>query len=281
MKTSSETGYVGGIVVFKRAIERAPNFASGYACLGRCYANTGQMEAGREYTRKAYELRDRASEREKFRISVMYRSGTEEFEKAEEVAHPWAEEYPRDRLEHLDLGLPLRALGQHEAALRAYLEALRLDPDDGPTYARLMGSYTGMDRLDEAKAVYHQAVARNIDFPGLHFQRYKIAFLERDEAEMARQMAWVANKPSVEDFFLDAASHTEDYYGRLHRGRKLTQSAIEAGQRNNRKETAAAYEVDASWREVSYGNFAQARDGAKAALARAPTRGVQTEAAVT
>ena len=281
MKISSEVGNVAAIPFFKRALERDPNFASAYASLGRCYADTGQQEAGREYAHKAYELRDRASEREKFRISVMYRTGTGEFDKAVEVAHLWAQEYPRDKLAHFDLGPPLRALGQHEAALRAYLEALRLDPDDARTYARLMGSYTGMDRLDEAKAVYHQAVARNIDFPGLHFQRYKIAFLERDEAEMARQMAWVANKPSVEDFFLDAASHTEDYYGRLHRGRKLTQSAIEAGQRNNREETAAGYEVGAAWTEADYGNFARARDGAKAALARASTRGVQIEAALT
>ena len=281
MKIISEQGNVAAIPFFKRALERDPNFASAYASLGRCYADTGQPEAGGEYIRKAYELRDRGSEREKFRISVMYRSGTGEFEKAVEVAQLWAQEYPRDKLAHFDLERPLKALGQHEAALRAILEALRLDPDDARTYARLMASYTLLDRLDEAKAVYHQASTRNIDFPGLHFQRYRIAFLETDEAEMARQMALVANKPGVEDFFLYAAFHTEDYYGRLRRGRKLTQSAIESGQRNNREEFAAGDEVDAAWTEAEYGNFPRAREGAKAALARASTRGVQTEAALT
>ena len=281
MKITSEKGNVAAIPLFKRAIERDPNFASAYASLGRCYTATGQQEAGREYTSKAYELRDRASEREKFRISVMYRNGTGELEKAVEVAQLWAQEYPRDKLAHFDSERPLRALGQHEAALRAILEALRLDPDDGPTYARLMASYTVMDRLDEAKAVYNQALARNIDFPGLHFQWYEIAFLERDEAEMAHQMASAANKPGVEDFFLITASQTENYYGRLHGGRKLTQSAIEAGQRNNREETVAGYEVGAAWTEADYGNFARAREGAKAAMTRASTRNVQIEAAVT
>jgi serine/threonine protein kinase/tetratricopeptide (TPR) repeat protein len=281
MKIGSEEGNVAAIPFFKRALERDPNFASAYASLGRSYADTGQLETGRGYIQKAYELRDRASEREKFRISVMYRTGTGELERAVEVAHLWAQEYPRDKLAHFDLERPLRGLGQHEAAHRAILEALRLDPDDARTHARLMASYTVMDRLDEAKAVYQQALARNIDFPGLHFQRYRIAFLEPDEAEMARQMAWVANKPGQEDFFLGAASATEDYYGRLHRGRKLTQSTIEAGQRNNRKELAAGYEVDAAFTEAEYGNFAQAREGAKSALARAPNRAVQTEAALT
>jgi eukaryotic-like serine/threonine-protein kinase len=278
MKISSEEGNVAAIPFFKRAIEVDPDFASAYASLGSCYASTGQPEAGREYTRKAYELRDRASEREKLHISVMYRSGTGEYDKAVEVAQLWAQEYPRDKLAHFDLERPLRALGQHEAALRAILEALRLDPDDTRTYARLMASYTVMDRLEEAKAVYQQALARNIDFPGLHLQRYEIAFLEADEAEMARQMAWVANKPALEDYFLGAASGTEDYYGRLRRGRKLMQSTIEAVQRNNRKELGALYEAGAAAMEADYGNFARAREGAKAVLARAPTRAIQTEA---
>ena len=53
------------------------------------------------------------------------------------------------------------------------------------------------------------------------------------------------------------------------------------GSETIREETAAGYEVSAARTEAVYGNFARAREGAKAALARASTRGVQTEAALT
>jgi tetratricopeptide (TPR) repeat protein len=279
-KIRSEKGEAEAIPFFKSAIERDPSFGSAYASLASCYGNIGKEEVGRDHIRKAYDLRDRASEREKFRISVIYRFDTGEFEKALEAAQLWAQEYPRDKTSHEDLGDTYATLGQTASALTAYLEALRLDPDDGTTYGRLMFAYAAMDRLDEAKAVYQQALAHNFNMPYLHQSRYHVAFLEGDEPEMARQMAWGANKPGVEDSFLIVASATEEYYGHLLKRRELTQRAIESAQRNNKKETAANYEVNAAWTEADCGNFARAREGAKAALARASSLDVQTSAAL-
>ena len=279
MKIRSEQGHAEAIPFFKRAIEHDPYFASAYASLASCYSSMGEGEVGGEYIRKAYELSDRTSEREKFRISVIYRFDTGEFEKALEVAQLWAQEYPRDKVSHNDLGDTYAALGQTASAVTAYLEAVRLNPDGG-TYNGLMSAYAAMDRLDEAKAIYGQALARNFNVPYLHLSRYFLAFLESDAAEMDRQTAWGANKPGVEDWFLRAASDTEKYYGHLHRGRELTHRAIESAQRNNRKETAAYYEVDAAWAEADFGNFARAREGAKAALAKDSSRDVETDAAV-
>jgi pentatricopeptide repeat protein len=279
MKIRSEQGHAEAIPFFKRAIERDPYFASAYASLASCYGNIGEAEVGREYIRKAYDLRDRASEREKFRISVIYRFDTGEFEKALEVAQLWAQEYPRDEASHNDLGDTYAALGQTASAVTAYLEAVRLNPDGG-TYNGLMSAYAAMDRLEEAKAVYRQALTRNFNVPYVHLSRYFLASLESDAAEMDRQTAWGANKPGVEDWFLSAASGTEEYYGHLHKGRELNHRAIESAQRNNKKETAAYYEVGGAWAEADFGNFARAREGAKAALARASSRDVETAAAV-
>jgi tetratricopeptide (TPR) repeat protein len=280
MKIRSEKGYAEAIPFFKRAIERDPNFASAYASLASCYGNIGEGEVGREYIREAYELSDRASEREKFRISHMYRSGTGELGRALELAQLWAQEYPRDKLAHSNLGDTYAALGQTASALTTYLDAIRLDPNDGTTYNRLMYAYVVLDRLAEAKAVYRQALTSNFNDPFLHLERYFVAFLESDAGEMDRQMAWGTNKPGVEDRFLIVASGTEEYCGHLHRRRELTQRAIESAQRNDKKETAANYEVYAAWTEADCGNFARAREGAKAALARASSLDIQTSAAL-
>jgi eukaryotic-like serine/threonine-protein kinase len=280
MKIRSDQGYAEAIPFFKRAIERDPNFTSAYASLGSCYGNIGELDVGRDYIRKAYELSDRASERERLRISHIYRYDTGELEKALDVAQLWAQEYPRDNLAHTDLGNTYLTLGQTASALAAYLEAIRLDPDDGFTYSPLMFAFVLMDRLDEAKAVYQRALARNINDHYLHGSRYEIAFLESDEAGMARQMAWAANKRGVEDTFLAWAGDTEAYYGHLRRARELWQQAIESARRNNKAEAAAIHEVGAAWTEADYGIYVRARDGAKATTARASSSDVQSAAAL-
>jgi eukaryotic-like serine/threonine-protein kinase len=281
MKIRSQQGHMEAIPFFKRAIELDPNFASAYASLGSCYGNLGQAEAGRDYKHKAYSLSDRASEREKLRIANIYRFDTGELEKALEVAQLWAQEYPRDQVAHSDLGDTYAILGQAANAIAAYLEANRIDPNNGLTYSRLVFAYTVMDRLDEAKAVYQQALTRNFNTPDLHLGRLLVAFLDNDVAEMDRQVAWAANKPGVEDAFLASAAGAEEYYGRLRKGRELNQRAIESGKRNNRVEPAATYEVGAAWTEADFGIYARAREGAKAAIGTASSREVQTMAALT
>ena len=57
---------------FKRAIEIDPNFASAYAALGRMYGDIGESALSAKNTSKAYELRDRASDQEKFFITLSY-----------------------------------------------------------------------------------------------------------------------------------------------------------------------------------------------------------------
>jgi tetratricopeptide (TPR) repeat protein len=280
MKVRSEQGYVEAIPFFKRSIELDPNFASAYASLGSCYGNSGEIEVGREYIRKAFELSDRTSEREKLRISNIYRYDTGELEKALEVAKLWAQEYPRDELSHVDSGFTYGTLGQAASAITAYLEALRLDPDDGGAYGGLMFAYADLNRFDEAKTLYKQAQTRGINGGLLHLSRYMIAFSEGDQVEISRQMAWAANRSGVEDSFLGGASRTEQYYGHLRKGRELLERAIASALRNNRKEAASYYEVNAAWAEADYGNYSRAREGAKAALARAASRDVQITAAL-
>jgi len=143
-----------------------------------------------------------------------------------------------------------------------------------------MLSYAALNRLDEAKATYQQAIARKLDHPGLHIYRYGLAVIEGDAAEMDRQVAWGTGKPGVEDVFLSAESDTEAFSGRLGKAREFTRRAVESARQNQQKETAAGWQVNEALREAEVGNLDQSRKDAAAALAMASNRDVQVFAAL-
>src|SRR5258706_14545194 len=107
-----------------------------------------------------------------------------------------------------------------------------------------------------------------------------LAFLRGDIAEMERQLAWALNTPGVEDLFFSTQSDTETYYGRLRSAREFSQKAVESALRNNAKETAAGWKVNAALHEVAVGNIAEARQAASAALALSSGRDVESQTAL-
>jgi len=274
MKIRDEKGYFEAIPLFKAAIDRDSNFASAYTSLGSCYANMGENELGTSYYRKAFELRERASEREKLRISNGHFFETGELDKALESAQLWAREYPRDKLAHFDLGLTYMEMARYESALPEFLETLRIDPDDAKSYEVLVYDYAAMERLDEAKAVRRQALARNLDDFGQYSSGYFLAQLDRNEAEMNRQVAHAMGKPGVEDSFLFAESTWEGFNGHLSKGRELTERAVASARRSGKKESAESYELTLALTEAEYGNLEQARRYLLTAVAKSSSEDV-------
>ena len=187
----------------KRAIELDPDFASAYEALGVCYYNMGQAGLGRKYFTKAFELRDRVSEREKFVIAARYYEYvTGDLHKAIETYQLWAQSYPRSPTAHANLGSLYGSIGQFERAIPDSVEAVKLEPDAGAHYANLVLAYAALERYDDAKQIYEQALARQIEDPILRVNYFGVAFVNRDQVEMDRLMAWSAGKPEAEDNFL-------------------------------------------------------------------------------
>ena len=116
---------------------------------------------------------------------------------------------------HIFLSGPIYpTLGQYEKAVEEGREAVRLNPDNSPvSYFILMFNYVALNRLDEAKASYRQALERKLDNPFFHIDLYLIAFLQNDAAGMEQQAAWAAGKPGVENELLSLRSR----YSRLFR----------------------------------------------------------------
>jgi serine/threonine protein kinase/tetratricopeptide (TPR) repeat protein len=260
----------------KRAIELDPNFATAWLALGITYSNLGETGISNEYFTKAYTLRDRVSDRERFRIEGDYHLFvTGDAEKAQQTYEQWVQAYPRDFIAYTDLGIAYIAIAQWDKALAATLESHRLNPDNTVSYGNLVDDYAFANRLDEAKAAYESAMKQKLETGDLHRGRYGIAFLEGDSAEMARQVALAAAKPDSADMLLSEASDTEGYFGRLGKARDLSRKAVAAAERDNRKETAAMWQADSALREAEFGNRDKARQDAAAAWSLAPIHDVQ------
>ena len=275
-----QKGSEAAIPFFKRAVELDPNFAAAYSALGITYSNLREPGLAAENLQKAYDLRDKVSERERFRISAnYYLLVTGELEKAIQTFETWARTYPRNNEPFGNLGVDYTYLGQYEAAVAASLEDLRLYPGSAAAFTNLVGLYTALNRPADAKVKYQEAIARKINNPFLHGNRYGVAFFEGDAEEMQRQVASVSNKPG-EDILLSFASDTEAYRGRLARARELSRRAIESARGADAKETAAAWQMNAALREAEFGNTARARQEIATAMDTAMTRDVQVLAAL-
>ncbi len=244
-RVQSEKGEAEAIPLLKHAVELDPNFALAYVDLGLFY-NLQTTLAAENLTR-AYELRDRVSEREKLYISASYyTTATGELEKAVQQYELWIQEYPRDQEAYNDLAATYDALGQPEKATSGYQQALALNPDNGATSANLAQNYIALNRLDEAKVTVDRALARKSDYPGLHDTLYMLSFLQNDMAGMQQQVAWAMGKPGAEDAALTQQADTEAYHGRFQKARESTRQAIESAKHNDAKETAALYQARAA-----------------------------------
>jgi serine/threonine protein kinase/tetratricopeptide (TPR) repeat protein len=272
--------FAGSIPVLKRAIQLDPNFAMAYAVLGTSYVNIGEVGLAAENARKAYELKDRVSDVEKFYIeSHYYEMATGDLDKARQTFKLLAQNYPRDETAPTNMGVIDGVLGDYDDSLKQAQDAFKLNPS-GLSYSNLISSFITLNRLDEAKALVQDAQVKKLDSGYLRIAIYQIAFLQNDKTARAQQVAWSVGKTGVEDVFLAMEADTAAYVGQLRKARDFTRQAAASAERADEKETAAYYVAQGALREAIVGNSNLAQEGAAAALRLTNSRDVQFLAAM-
>ncbi len=275
------TGEGDPIPYLQRAVNLDPNFAAAYALLAVCYDNNNQSELSMQNYTKAYELRDRVSQRERFHIEGHYYDGVIfDSEKAIAAYQEWAQTYPADWSPHNNLSLQYRNLGQYEKSVAEAREAIRLNPDYFGSYVNLQIDYNALLKLEDAKAVFEHALAKKLDEPNLHLYRYFTAFLEGDEANMQKLVAWSASTPGLDDFLLPQESDTEAYYGRVGKARGLSERGIAAAKGAHDLESAAGLRATEALREAEIGNIVSARQFAREASSWSSTKDAEAMVAL-
>src|SRR5271157_1336503 len=261
-------GDAAAIPFYKQAIELDPHFALAYVWMGIAYNDMGELSMDVESTRKAYEFRDRTSEPEKYFITARYHKVvTGNLEKAEEALQLWIQAYPRMAQPHIYLaGAIYPNTGQYEKGVAAGREAIRLSPNSSPAYALTIPDYVGMNRIDEAKATYEQALERKLWNHFFALSLYEIAFLQGDAAGMAQQVSASAGTPGWEATFLADEADTAAYSGRLRSAREFSRQAVDSAERAGDKEAAGTYSALSALREGLFGNADEAKRRATLAM---------------
>jgi len=266
-KTRSTKGETAALPFYKRAVELDSNFAMAYRTMAVVYGNLAESARAAENARKAYQLRENVSERERFSIEASYYTyATGELEKAAQSYEQWQQIYPRDTVPYVNLGFIYGFLANWEKAATEDRVALLLEPNDEANYGNLGYAYASLNRLDEAEAVYRQAEEHKLEGESLLANRYQLAFLKGDATQMGQMVAAAMGKLGTEDLLLATQAATEMWYGKLKDARELTRRAMDSAQHNDAKETAATYQAIAALDEAESGNRQQARAEAEAAL---------------
>ena len=280
-RVHASTGAAAAVPFYKRALQLDPQFAMAYAWLGDMYGQMGESDLSAENLTKAYQLRDRASDAEKFFITASYYIRvTGNLENAEQTCLVWAQTYPREMPAHgLLSGIIYQGLGRYEEAVEQGKQAVELNPDVAAVYVGLISDYLYLDRLNEADSTLQVAAERKVESADLSLLRYLTAFLRGDQAGMEREM--VRGRAKAEDLLSYQEAFAQAYSGHLQQSRRMSQHASDLAQRSGARETSALFEAGAAVPEAFVGYASVARQKALAALELSRDREVEFGAGLT
>ena len=270
--------HLAAVPLFQRAIDLDPNFAMAYASLGMANFELSEKERLAAF-RKAYELRDGVSERERFYIEAHYHDYvTGDWEKAREVYELWAQTYPRDDVAHLNLSVDQGHLGDFDRARAEAGESLRLLPADCISYGAVVGALISGGHPDEAQKIADEANAKKLDCLHLNYALYELAFLRGDTVKMNQ----ISDLPPAKygTGILTIQARTAAYYGQSRRAHELFRSAVNSAGQSKRPELTGLLEIQDAEAQALFGNSAAAHQQAVTALALSNGSDVQGVAAL-
>jgi serine/threonine protein kinase/tetratricopeptide (TPR) repeat protein len=250
----------------QRAIELDPNFASAYATLGVVNYNIGNQKEGLEYLQKAYDLRDRASEREKlYIVGHYYDLVTGDLEKAIELYQQWIHTYPRDTRPMVNLSGIYSVIGDHEQALAVATQEMQVDPKDAFGFRSKIAAYTFLNRYDEAKAVGESAISQQRDSLFIHQMLFYIGAIQNDEAAMQHEASLASGKQS-EPFMMRLVASRQDSLGQIKLSHETDKQALLLANRYGLTEMPVTVMALQAYRDAAHGFVESAREKATTVL---------------
>ncbi|MEQ1909138.1 MAG: serine/threonine-protein kinase, partial [Vicinamibacterales bacterium] len=249
---------VEAIPHLRRAIELDPDFALAHAQLSGIYANTNQAQQARPHAQKAFELRDRVSERERYFVSWRYYvDALQAWSKALDLAIEWTASYPREAFAFNSLGLAAGTLGQQVRAEQAYREARRLDPRFVPPHRNLAVTLMWQGKFTEALEAINQARQGGANTTGMRQIEFLSAFVLGDRPRM--DAAWRDLRAEEQMFAVNARARAVLFSGRFGASHELYQEAVDQARRAALPQMAAGWLVEDAESHALVGDCATAR----------------------
>jgi len=276
------TGTIAAVPLFKRAVEIDPQFALAHAMLGLAYSAMGESVLSVESTTRAYQLRDRTSERERYLITANYdREVTRNLQRAQQTCNLWTQIYPGDADAHaVCSGFISQGVGNFEKSIEEARRGIELDPDHAFAYINLAASYLYTNRLQEAETTIEQAFDRKLRVPELFLIAYNVAFLRGDMADMKRRATQAEGTSGAEDWMAHLQALVFARSGRLQPAENMSRRAVDVAQQVGQQERAATYEAAIALWQALLGKIDTARRHAIAAQRLSTGRDAQYAAAL-
>jgi tetratricopeptide (TPR) repeat protein/predicted Ser/Thr protein kinase len=271
---------LAALPLYQHAVELDPNFAMAYARLGTVYNNLGQSELSEQNRQKAFELRDRASEHEKLYIMSHYYVDSGQLEKGITALELYKQTYPRDAIPYNNLAVLYNQMGQYENALDNARQSMQLDPDSASGYSNVGFAYAGLNRLDEAKATFNQALQHQAGASVAHSALAIIAWLQGDKEGTERELGAMKDDPQGEYQVTGLRSGMAAYAGQLKTARAFGQKQRGAAERLGFKEAAASEYSQEAFAEASFLNKARALEDVSEAMKLSQSPGVVLNCAI-
>ena len=259
---NNQFDYKESISWFLKAIELDPNFAMAYWSAGEAYGDLGETSSTKEYMRRAFELREPISQREKWLIEGdYYYHVVGDIVKARRSFELLANLYPDSQYAHNSVADIAEMVGDYDAGLAEYLASLRIPPQSSVSYRDVVNSYLALNRVNDALKEVKQAHAAGLD-ANLSAIRYSIAFYRDDREGMAQEASAAKGKAGIEDLVLELDADTAAYFGQLRKARGLSERAADAAERSAGKEISAQYHAASAVREALFGEAGRAKEQA-------------------
>ncbi|MEO7142844.1 MAG: hypothetical protein ABI165_05005, partial [Bryobacteraceae bacterium] len=280
-KANFSTGPATALPFLRRAVALDPHFAMAFADLGLAYNGFEESVLSRESTTKAYQLRDRASDAERFFIEAMYdRNVTGNLEKARRTLELWAQTYPRQSDAHgLLAGFSTRGTGKYKQAIEESRKAIAIDPDHTFSYVNMASSQICLDQFEEAGETLRRMSERKIESPDQMLLSFYLSFFKGDRAGMEWAVAWAKGKQGAEDSMAHSEALVLARSGQLQKAAAMSRHAVDLAKLAGQQERAASYESAPAVWEAFFGNAPAARRSAEEALKLSKSRDVEYAAA--
>lgn len=267
MKLHSRADYNGAIPFYQRAIQIDSSFAIAHARLASCLNATKQLEFSRAEFFKAYQLRDRVSERELFFITSNYYGGvTGEWDLQIQELEKWKTTYPRDWDPLNLLAYRYTITGPFELAVTEGNKAIELNPNDTRAYVNVGVAFIKLNKFDDAKNVLLKAGQLSPENSNMHARLYQIGFLQHDADLMKQQIDWANATPHMAEDGLNWQAQAAAFQGELSQADQWADRAIEMNRKPDTKETTAQWMLTEATRNAVFGNCARAAARVKEAL---------------
>ena len=260
----------GAMPHFQKAVELDPNFAMAYGELGVSQGNRGMDKDGEASLKKAMDLEDRASELERFYISGHYYSHVGDYEKGVAIYEQWHKLYPRDTIPINNLGLAYADRGEFDKALNMALEEMRLEPESSYSYQDLASAYRENNRIQEAKAIAEQAVAKKLDSVPIHRLLYVFAAERKDQPVMEHELEAIRGKPG-EEFLLQGKAAIEASLGKFKQSASTFSESESIARKSGNAESAAGAEAQQAIYYALVNDCTAGRTAAQSSLRHYPT----------